>query len=240
MLFWLKIKRYISRCLLFANKILLSKLHLLTYWGCRKEWSTRTARDYSHHLRFIVVSGIVESTDAESTERPIHDSIVVKDILNHLEVEDLPQITYRFGKPQEVRPRLLKVVFPKSYYQSLTKQKKERSRETRLARRSSYDVAFLISQGNQLNRSAVNWKAFLGFSSFMRTSCWLPRYMSSMCDFFLMFSISFRIVYRSNLLVWAWSIVTLIHHQDILISFRIYMVSAFLVTFTNFTICDEN
>lgn len=123
--------------------------------------------DEREHLRSIVVAGVAESTDTKSTERAIHDSNFVKDIFNHLEVECIPQITYRLGKPQEGRPRQSLVLRRASRLRSfscrgvyirpsLTKQERERNREARLARRNSHDVAYLTSQGSQLNRSAVN------------------------------------------------------------------------------------
>lgn len=128
--------------------------------------------------RSVVISGIPESKDPKSTERALHDLDFVKSILNHLEIECIPQITYRLGKPQADRPRLVKVLLPNTFYKSLilrraprlrsfsskgvyirpslTKEERERNREAWLARRVSHNVSAVDSQRTQLNVSSVN------------------------------------------------------------------------------------
>lgn len=129
--------------------------------------------------RSIVISGIVESKDSKSTERAVHDLDSVKSILNHLDVECIPQVVYRLGKPQADRPRLLKVILPNTFYQSLTltrasrlrsfpsggvfirpsltKEERERNRKARMARRISRDVSNVsYSQTTEPNVPAVN------------------------------------------------------------------------------------
>ncbi|VDP23038.1 unnamed protein product [Heligmosomoides polygyrus] len=69
--------------------------------------------------RSVVISGIPESKDPKSTERALHYLDFVKSILNHLEIECIPQITYRLGKPQVDRSRLVKVLLPNKFYKSL-------------------------------------------------------------------------------------------------------------------------
>lgn len=125
--------------------------------------------------RSIVISGIPESKDPKSTDRAAHDLDFVKNILNHLEIECIPQVTYRLGKPQVDRPRLLKVLLPNTFYQSLilrrasrlrsfssrgvyirpslTKEERERNREARLARRTSHNMSAVNSQISHLNMS---------------------------------------------------------------------------------------
>lgn len=137
-----------------------------------------SAVDEKERLRSVVISGITESIDSRSTERAIHDFNSVRNVLDHLNVECVPQLTYRLGKPQEGRPRLLKVVLPNTFYQSLvlrraswlrsfscrgvyirpslTKEERERNREARLARRASLGVTVTNNQPTQLDISTGN------------------------------------------------------------------------------------
>lgn len=140
--------------------------------------SNLSAVDEKERLRSVVISGITESIDSRSTERAIHDFNSVRNVLDHLNVECVPQLTYRLGKPQEGRPRLLKVVLPNTFYQSLvlrraswlrsfscrgvyirpslTKEERERNREARLARRASLGVTVTNNQPTQLDISTGN------------------------------------------------------------------------------------
>lgn len=138
--------------------------------------SVEDSFEEKERLRSIVISGVSESNSPSSVTRALHDVDAVKQIFDHLEIECVPQVVFRLGKPSEGRSRLLKVVLPNTYYQklslrrasrlrsfscrgvyirpSLTKQERDRIRESRLAtNRPAIDIK-LTSQATQ--SSAVN------------------------------------------------------------------------------------
>lgn len=84
--------------------------------------------DEKERQRSVVISGIAESSKPKSTERAIGDFEFVKNVFNHLDVECIPQLTYGLGKPLKGRPRLLKVILPNTFYQSLVLRRASRLR----------------------------------------------------------------------------------------------------------------
>ncbi|EYC09166.1 hypothetical protein Y032_0062g3394 [Ancylostoma ceylanicum] len=110
-------------------------------------------------LRSIVIHGISESTAPKSIERANDDYDVICDLLDHLGIECVPQSVYRLGRKEPNKCRLVKVVFPSSFFQKLTikratrlpstpyrgafirpslsKEERDRNREARRARCSS-------------------------------------------------------------------------------------------------------
>ncbi|EYC44831.1 hypothetical protein Y032_0448g1643 [Ancylostoma ceylanicum] len=69
--------------------------------------------------RSIVVAGVPESRDPITSARLTYDFDCVRQILDHLSIEAIPVCTFRMGRPSISRPRLLKVVFPSTFYRNL-------------------------------------------------------------------------------------------------------------------------
>lgn len=108
--------------------------------------------------RSIVLANIPESLANNPSARVAHDSHCVTSVLDFLGIECFSVVHYRMGKPQQGRPRLMKVVLPASKFQreavrraprlrffplqkgvylrpSLTWEERQRRREQRLASR---------------------------------------------------------------------------------------------------------
>lgn len=123
-------------------------------------------------LRSIVIAGIAESDAVHSVDRVYHDYEIVENILDHLDIECIPQSVYRLGRPDERKRRLIKVVLPSTFHQkltlkratrlssspyrgafirpSLTKTELERNRVVRSTTRSSDNVNNQVPQSTQL------------------------------------------------------------------------------------------
>ncbi|EYB82516.1 hypothetical protein Y032_0358g3410 [Ancylostoma ceylanicum] len=69
-------------------------------------------------LRSVVVSGISESRDVNAINRMNYDHDCVKKLFHFLNIECNPVCFYRMGKPNPRFPRLLKIVFPSTYFRN--------------------------------------------------------------------------------------------------------------------------
>ncbi|VDP11790.1 unnamed protein product [Heligmosomoides polygyrus] len=78
--------------------------------------------------RSIIISGVPELADASIERRVRYDMLSVHNILFHIGVECLPVSVYRLGRPTASRNRLLKVIFPCSFFQRLAIRRASRLR----------------------------------------------------------------------------------------------------------------
>lgn len=107
--------------------------------------------------RSVIISGVLESQSAISSQRALHDFSIVRELMDHLYIDANPVAIYRLGVPQNGRNRLIKLVLPASYFArtmlhraswlrnfrvsglflrpSLPKQERDRRRNERLARK---------------------------------------------------------------------------------------------------------
>ncbi|EYB88679.1 hypothetical protein Y032_0243g3495 [Ancylostoma ceylanicum] len=69
-------------------------------------------------VRSVVVSGISECRDINVISRMNHDHDCVRKLFHFLNIECNPVSIYRMGKPNPKFPRLLKIVFPSSYFRN--------------------------------------------------------------------------------------------------------------------------
>ncbi|VDL78587.1 unnamed protein product [Nippostrongylus brasiliensis] len=67
--------------------------------------------------RSIVISGISELVSKNSGEKAWYDYLSVRNVLDHIGAQCLPLSVYRLCRPTLGRNRLLKAVFPCSYFQ---------------------------------------------------------------------------------------------------------------------------
>lgn len=70
--------------------------------------------------RSIVVIGVKECSAPVSSAGVVHDTNCIRLILDFLSIECRPVAIYRMGRPVPGKARLLKVVFPASYFAMLT------------------------------------------------------------------------------------------------------------------------
>lgn len=68
--------------------------------------------------RSIVVYGVTELSCPNAIQRAHHDFNCITDILDFLDIQCLPISVFRMGKPNQDKPRLLKVVLPTSRFQA--------------------------------------------------------------------------------------------------------------------------
>lgn len=80
------------------------------------------------HKRSLVIRGVPESCFSSAFDRINHDFDCVYSILDFLDVECFPKTVYRMGRPNDNRPRLLKVVLPTSRFQRLVLKRKSKLR----------------------------------------------------------------------------------------------------------------
>lgn len=114
--------------------------------------------------RLIVLSNLPESPDNRASVRISHDLSCVRQLPDYLNIECFPTAVYRMGKPDQNRPRLIKVVLLASKFQeeavrraprlrffplcksiylrpSLSREEKDRKREERVARMGQTNVS---------------------------------------------------------------------------------------------------
>ncbi|KAK6049246.1 endonuclease/exonuclease/phosphatase family protein, partial [Cooperia oncophora] len=87
--------------------------------------------------RSVVIIGVKESSAALSSDRVLYDSSCVRQILDYLSVDCRPISIYRMGRFVPNKARLLKVVFPSSFFASLpslSKSERDLLRVQRLTR----------------------------------------------------------------------------------------------------------
>ena len=80
--------------------------------GTKSSFSFATCNE-KERLRSVVVSGITESRDPRAFNRVKHDQECISRIFDFLDLECFAVSFYRLGKPDQVYPRLLKIVLPK-------------------------------------------------------------------------------------------------------------------------------
>jgi hypothetical protein len=76
-----------------------------------------TSADEEIRLRSLVIQGLPESKDHSSVQRAKDDFASVERILDSIQAEAVPLSVFRMGRPDQVNPRLLKVVLPSSTLQ---------------------------------------------------------------------------------------------------------------------------
>lgn len=76
--------------------------------------------DDAERKRSIVIVGVRESSAPISSDRVLHDANCVRQILDFLAVDCRPIAIYRMGRFISGRARLLKVVFPASFFATLS------------------------------------------------------------------------------------------------------------------------
>ncbi|KAL6726907.1 hypothetical protein Aduo_008835 [Ancylostoma duodenale] len=75
-----------------------------------------TEVEESECKRSVVIHGMYESYSPVPTLRALHDRQCVHQLLDHLNIPCIPVSVFRLGCPNPNKPRLLKVVFPSSYF----------------------------------------------------------------------------------------------------------------------------
>lgn len=91
----------------------------------------------SERRRSIIISGIPELDSPSIASRVCYDFLSVRNVVFHLDIDCLPVSVYRLGRPMPGKTRLLKVVFPASYFQ-------------RLATKRAFSPPFLSGEGGLL------------------------------------------------------------------------------------------